>query len=69
MKIKPIKALKVLLGMDEPTIAYPGDFEEIHQTIIQKVRPFTMTSNERLYGLIESVRYIINNKIEGDFVL
>ena len=68
MKIKPIKALKVLLGMDEPTIAYPGDFEEIHQTIIQKVRPFTMTSNERLYGLIESVRYIINNKIEGDFV-
>ena len=68
MKIKPIKALKVLLGMDEITITYPKDFEQFHQTIIQKVRPYTMTSVERLYGLIESVRYIINNNIEGDFV-
>ncbi len=68
MKIKPIKALKVLLGMDETKIKYPGDFDQIHQSIIQKVRPYTMTSNERLYGLIESVRYVINNNIEGDFV-
>jgi len=68
MKIKPIKALKVLLGMDETTITYPGDFEQFHQSIIQKVRPYTMTSNERLYGLIESVRYVVNNNIEGDFV-
>lgn len=27
-----------------------------------------MTSNERLYGLIEAVKYIIENKIEGDIV-
>ncbi len=68
MKIKPIKVLKVLFGIDKTTIAYPGDFDQFHQSIIQKVRPFTMTSNERLYGLIESVRYVINNNIEGDFV-
>lgn len=68
MKIKPIKALKALLGMDETIIKFPSDFEQFHQSIIQKVRPYTMTSNERLYGLIESVRYVINNNIEGDFV-
>ncbi len=68
MKIKPIKALKVLFGQDEELAKLPADFEEFHKEIIKKVRPYTMTSVERLYGLIESVRYVINNNIEGDFV-
>jgi O-methyltransferase len=47
---------------------WPIDFEEIHKTIIRKVEPFTMTSPERIFGLIEAVRYISINKIEGDIV-
>ncbi len=68
MKLKPVKAFKVLFGVEDKTNVYPGDFEAIHQEIIEKVRPYTMTSNERLYGLIESVQYIIKNNIQGDFV-
>jgi hypothetical protein len=36
--------------------------------IIREVKPFTMTSPERIYGLINAIRYLINNKIAGDFV-
>ena len=36
--------------------------------IIREVKPFTMTSPERIYGLINAVRYVINNKIPGDLV-
>jgi hypothetical protein len=68
MKIKPIKAFRALLGLDENKSTFPDDFEEIHRIIIQKVRPYTMTSEERLFGLIESVKYVIHNNIPGDFV-
>jgi hypothetical protein len=68
MRLKPIKALRVLFGLDLNKSIFPDDFEDIHKTIIQKVRPYTMTSEERLFGLIESVRYVINNNIPGDFV-
>ncbi|WP_438945595.1 TylF/MycF/NovP-related O-methyltransferase [Sediminibacterium sp.] len=68
MKIKPIKALRVLFGQDEKSQQLPPDFENIHTSIIEKVRPYTMTSPERLYGLIESVQYLIKNNIGGAFV-
>jgi hypothetical protein len=68
MKFKPLKALKVLIGEEEKTNLFPPDFEKFHIDIITKVRPYTMTSNERLYGLIEAVKYIVHNNIEGDFV-
>lgn len=68
MKFKPVKAFKVLFGLDNNIALFPPDFEDFHKNIINKVRPYTMTSNERLYGLIEAVKYIIENKIEGDIV-
>jgi O-methyltransferase len=33
-----------------------------------RARPFTMTSDERVWSLINAVRYIVSNQIEGDFV-
>ena len=36
--------------------------------IIEAVRPFTMTSTERLIALIDSVRYVSTNHIPGDIV-
>ncbi|RDJ32159.1 MAG: macrocin O-methyltransferase [Crenarchaeota archaeon] len=47
---------------------FPPDFNEEHVSIIKLVRPYTMTSNERIFTLIESVKYIVNNKIPGDIV-
>jgi hypothetical protein len=40
----------------------------MQKSVILKVEPFTMTSQERIFGLIEAVKYINANKIEGDIV-
>lgn len=50
------------------SIQFPTDFNEDHRAIIKKAKPFTMTSNERLFALIEAVKYISNSGIEGDIV-
>jgi O-methyltransferase len=47
---------------------YPYDFDEYHVEIIKRVKPFTMTSHERLFGLIEAVRYVLAAGIPGGFV-
>lgn len=47
---------------------YPTDFEPFHIEIIKAVKPYTMTSIERLFGLIEAVKYIVEKGIEGDIV-
>jgi len=44
---------------------YPNDFEATHTIIINKVRPFTMTSQERIFGLVEAVNYISKHQIVG----
>ena len=38
------------------------------QSIYQKVRPYTMTSIDRIWSLYNAVNYISKNKIEGDIV-
>lgn len=47
---------------------YPLDFKKEHQEIISYVRPFTMTSEERIYSLIEAIKYVNKYQIEGDIV-
>ncbi|HEV7346839.1 TylF/MycF/NovP-related O-methyltransferase [Telluribacter sp.] len=44
------------------------DIEPSEKTILEQVQPFTMTSTERLITLIRAVEYIVDQKIEGDFV-
>ncbi|MBS1642714.1 MAG: class I SAM-dependent methyltransferase [Bacteroidetes bacterium] len=68
MKFKPVKAFKALFELDKTAEIFPSDFEDFHINIINKVRPYTMTSNERLYGLIEAVKYVVKNNIEGSIV-
>lgn len=36
--------------------------------IIERVKPYTVTSNVRLHALIESIRFILLNGVKGDFV-
>ncbi len=45
-----------------------SDFTDAEIEIINKVRKFTLTSPERIVSLINAVKYIIENKIPGDFV-
>ncbi len=50
------------------TREFPIDFDEISISIIKKTKPFTLTSPERNFALIQSVRYVIQNQIPGDIV-
>jgi len=68
---KSIRSVLRNVGLDVTTCrpgGFPYDFDDYHIEIIKRVESFTMTSNERLFGLIESVRYILLADIEGDFV-
>lgn len=44
------------------------DMEEDEIDIIKKAKNYTMTSPERMLSLIRTVKYVIKNNIEGDFV-
>jgi len=47
---------------------FPIDFDNITTEIIKSIKPFTLTSKERNFALIEAVKYIINHEIPGDIV-
>ncbi len=57
-----------VLSKDE--LIMPRDLAEDKEfmELYEFCRPYTMTSPERMFGLYQSVRYIIENNIEGDFV-
>jgi hypothetical protein len=44
------------------------DFENEVTDIIKKCKPFTMTSEERLYAMHKAIEYIVKNNIAGDIV-
>lgn len=46
----------------------PPDFDAKAAETIRKVRPYTMTSPERLFSLILAVRYVVSASIAGDIV-
>lgn len=49
-------------------VDYPPDFDAETIDICQRVRPFTMTSPERIFSLCRTVEYIVQNEIPGDIV-
>jgi O-methyltransferase len=47
---------------------FPPDFDPEAIEIIQAVQPYTMTSIERIFALIQAVKYIVQANIPGDIV-
>lgn len=45
-----------------------GDFTNFEKEVIQKVKPYTMTSPERIVSLMRAVEYIKKNDIAGSVV-
>ena len=56
------------LGSKPPEPEFPEDFDREAIELIRFVRPFTMTSKERVLALRQSVRYVVEHEIEGDIV-
>ncbi|MCU0437170.1 MAG: TylF/MycF family methyltransferase [Raineya sp.] len=48
----------------ENELAFDKEFMEIYNLC----KPYTMTSLARMYALYQSVKYVVQNNIEGDFV-
>lgn len=46
----------------------PVDFDQFEVKIIQKVQAYTMTTPERILALVNAVRYVIQNNIDGAIV-
>lgn len=46
----------------------PAEVTESDSTLIDSLRPFTMTSAQRLWTLLEAVRYVTAECVPGDFV-
>jgi O-methyltransferase len=55
----------VRFSREEP---FPPDFREGETEIVRAVRPWTMTSPERIYALIHAVSYISERAIPGGIV-
>jgi len=69
--LNPLRKLCRSLGFDVVPFrkdALPPDFDAEAQRIIRDVRPFTMTSPERLFAFIESVRHVERCKLPGAIV-
>ncbi len=47
---------------------FPNDFTENDFKIIKMSKPYTMTSTERIFALIQAVKYVEKNKIPGSIV-
>lgn len=51
-----------------PAHEFPFDFDAELGATIRLVRPYTQTSNERLFALCQAVRYLTTHRIPGAFV-
>lgn len=46
----------------------PTEFDELATPIFRSVEDFTITGHIRVHALVQAVKYILKNKIDGDFV-
>jgi O-methyltransferase len=48
--------------------AFPPDLSEEERRIVQLVRPYTMTTVDRIVGLVHAVQYLVRHRIPGAIV-
>ncbi|HEX2221393.1 MAG TPA: TylF/MycF/NovP-related O-methyltransferase [Candidatus Limnocylindria bacterium] len=68
VKATPRRIMRRLRLARGPDGEFPPDFGAEEIAIIRLVQPYTMTSPERLFALIEAVRYVARNRIPGAVV-
>jgi hypothetical protein len=57
-----------LVKYHPPENVFPPDFAAEEIEIVRKVRPWTLTTPERIYALVHTVRYVSLNNIPGSIV-
>ncbi|MBD3346454.1 MAG: macrocin O-methyltransferase [Chitinivibrionales bacterium] len=67
--VKTVRRLARNFGFDiSKKGEYPPDFSEEDIEIIKAVSPYTRTSPERIYAVIQAIRYVVSCNIPGDIV-
>jgi O-methyltransferase len=71
--IRGVRTLAHGLGVDivryrDPVTQFPQDVDPDAVRIWQSVRPYTMTSRERVFALLDAVAYLVHSGISGDLV-
>lgn len=62
---------RFLRGIGFELVRYPRqykDLDKLSKEIYQSVHEFTMTSSQRIYALVEAVKYIVKYEIQGEIV-
>jgi O-methyltransferase len=72
---RPLRSVLGRLGYDvvrrapdASATAYPPDFDDGLIALCERVRPYTLTSPERIVALRDAVRYVVRAGIPGDLV-
>jgi hypothetical protein len=65
---RPSLAIRETASRAQRTDKLPADMDEEAKDIIRAVRPFTMTSADKLYALILATRYVAEHSVPGDIV-
>jgi len=73
---RAIRAVTTRLGYDvvrrtadsAEAIEYPYDYDDDAKALFERVRPYTLTSHERVVALRDAVRCLVANRVEGDIV-
>ena len=55
-------------GVKELPPEFPEDFSPFTRTLWKRVKPYTMTSKERVFALESALRHVHRHSIEGDIV-
>ncbi|MBI4686392.1 MAG: class I SAM-dependent methyltransferase [Nitrospirae bacterium] len=63
-----IQKLKIDIAKHLEKMAYPPDFSEQNIRTCNAVKPYTTTNPERINALIDAVRFVVLNKIDGAMV-
>ncbi|HEY1740692.1 MAG TPA: TylF/MycF/NovP-related O-methyltransferase [Acidimicrobiia bacterium] len=50
-----------------PDIAVPGDVDDIDRAIVERCRPYTLTSELRVHALLDAVAYCVAREVPGAF--
>jgi hypothetical protein len=71
---RPIRGLLGRLGYEvhrpdpNPPVVYPPDFDDALIALCERVRPYTLTSPERIAALRDTVRHLARAGVPGAFV-
>lgn len=70
---RPVRTLLGRLGYElvrsgPAPVTLPPDCDDFTASVIERVAPYTLTSVERIMGLVEAVRYVVRAEVPGDIV-